>query len=84
MTAISTRPLCDIAAEIRTHWPNVNYAALPYLNAMDGLSSIHENYYADSARDVVARFLSNATMWRGENARRIKAELKSILAIGMT
>ena len=28
---------------------------------------------------IVRYFLSNATTWRGEDARRIKAELKALL-----
>ena len=73
-----SRPLYEIASEIRKDWSPVNYAAKPYLDAMRELSSINDDYYADSGRSVVAYFLSNASSWRGENARRIKAELKSM------
>jgi len=73
------RPLNAIAYEIRQSWKNVNYAAKPYLDAMGGLSSIEEMYYADSAESVVMYFLANANSWRGEDARRIKAELKGML-----
>ena len=72
------RPLYEIAREIRKDWSPVNFAAKPYLDAMRELSSINDDYYADSARSVVLYFLSNAASWRGENARRIKAELKSL------
>lgn len=73
------RPICEIAREINADWKKVNYAAKPYLDAMYGLVSIDDNYYQDSAKSVVLYFLSNATSWRGDTARRIKAELKGML-----
>jgi hypothetical protein len=74
-----TRPLYSIAYEIRKDWRKPYFGAVPYLDALRGLSSIEDSYGADSARSVVAYFLANATTWRGETARRIKAELKSLL-----
>lgn len=74
-----TRPLREIAVEISKTWPNINYAAMPYLEAMARLDKITDSYYADSARSVVRYFLSNAGTWRGADARRIKAELKAML-----
>lgn len=74
-----TRTISAIAREIRREWKNVNYAAVPYLEAMGSLESINENYYEDSARSVVAYFLANAGAWRGDTARRIKAELNAML-----
>lgn len=75
----TTRPLYEIASEIRRDWGSkVNYAAKPYLSAMSGLSSISDNYGYDDARSIVLYFLSNASSWRGENAKRIKAELKAL------
>ena len=32
-------------------------------------------------RSIVLYFLANAQQWRGPDARRIKAELKSMLAV---
>lgn len=72
------RPIHVIAAEIESDWKKVNYAARPYLDAMHCLSSIDSNYGFDSAKSVVLYFLSNANSWRGETARRIKAELKGM------
>jgi hypothetical protein len=43
------------------------------------LNKMTDAYYYDSASEIVARFLSNATSWRGEDARRIKAELNAML-----
>lgn len=78
-TATQTRPLCTIAREIRRTWPTPYFGAVPYLNAMLSLNSIKDNFYADTGRSVVLYFLSNAATWRGEDAKRIKAELKSML-----
>lgn len=73
------RPLYIIAGEIGRDWMRPSLHALPYLYAMRHLNQISESYGLDSATSVVAYFLSNATHWRGDNARRIKAELKDIL-----
>ena len=68
-----------IAHEIEAKWAKVNYAARPYLDAMKELGSIEDNYYYDSGKSVVLYFLSNAHSFRGEDARRLKAELKGML-----
>ena len=73
-----SRPLYEIASEIRKDWSPVSPDAKPYLDAMRWMVSINDDYYADTATSVVLYFLSNAASWRGENARRIKAELKSL------
>ena len=75
------RLLCDIAKEIKKTWPNINYAARPYLAAMESLTTIDSFYYADSAKSVVLYFLANASTWRGLDARHIKAELKKIAGV---
>ena len=75
------RELNTIAADIEQKWQNVNYAARPHLNAMHKLKSVDDKYHADSAKSVVLYFLSNATGWRGENARAIKAELKAMFNV---
>jgi hypothetical protein len=81
-TQTETRPLHVIAREIREDWSKqgtgVNYAAKPYLSAMAFMDSINSNYGCDSGKSVVLYFLSNATAWRGEVARRVKAELKAM------
>lgn len=76
------RPLYIIAAEIRKDWGNkVNYAAKPYLDAMMSLEGVEGNYYCDSAKSIVLYFLSNAGSWRGETAKRVKAELKKMAGV---
>jgi hypothetical protein len=73
------RPISVIAREIRKDWVNVNYAAKPYLSAMSGLESISDKHGMDSAKSIVLYFLSNASSWRGEKAKSIKAELKQMV-----
>jgi len=73
------RKLHEIAAEIKQDWQKVYFGAVPYLDAMSALSDITDNYYEDTAQSVVAYFLSNATTWKGETARRVKKELNDML-----
>ena len=77
------RSLSAIAREIRKDWSTkgkgVNYAADPYLSAMASLGAITERFYDDSGKSVVRYFLANATSWRGDVAKRVKAELKAML-----
>lgn len=42
---------------------------------MSSLISIDDNFSADTASSIVIYFLANAKTWRGETARKIKAEL---------
>lgn len=84
-TAKTTRPLYEIAEEIRQNWKksisgtDLNYAAKPYLEAMQDLNKITDNYICDSGKSIVAYFLGNASSWRGETAKRVKAELNAML-----
>lgn len=73
------RPLHEIAREIRSDWKPVDYAAKPYLEAMLELESVNDQYGADSGRYIVNYFLSNAGKWRGDVAKRVKAELKQMI-----
>jgi len=74
-TITANRPLSTIAREIRKDWKNINYAAKPYLDAMATLDSMDDKYGYDDASSIIIYFLSNATSWRGDTARAIKAEL---------
>jgi hypothetical protein len=85
-----SRPLHLIAEEIerdwrkpfgQTHLSCVSSGARPYLDAMKQLTHINQMYIHDSASSIVRYFLSNATNWRGETARRIKAELNEMLKV---
>lgn len=79
------RFICKIAEEIFRINPNnfwdqpKNSAAKPYLDAMLDLETIHGQYGADSAKTIVSYFLANVMQWKGEDARRIKAELNGML-----
>lgn len=84
-TVPHTRPLYLIADEIREDWrtkdgkPNVWFGAVPYLDAMGSLSSVRDNYGQADGVSIVIYFLGNATTWRGDVARRVKAELKAMI-----
>jgi hypothetical protein len=81
------RPLSQIAREIRSNWnrqtsgTDLYFGAEPYLEAMESLNSINDMYGMDSAKSVVLYFLANAQTWRGETAKRIKAELKGLAGL---
>lgn len=73
------RPLSQIANEISVKWPNVSPHANPYLDAMMTLNSITDMFVCDDGRSIVLYFLANANTWRGDDARRIKDELRLML-----
>lgn len=81
MPDVTTRPIHVIAREIDKTWPKVYFGAVPYLGAMHGLSDITDAYGHDDAKSIVMYFLSNASTWRGEDAKRIKAELKAMCGL---
>lgn len=70
-----------IANDIKSTWLNVYFGAVPYLEAMLTLDTTDPNasYYYDKAGDIVRYFLANAKTFRGADAKRLKAELKSML-----
>lgn len=72
------RLISTIANEIEKTWPKVNYAARPYLDAMKSLGVITDQFYFDDAKSILIYFLGNAQSWRGDDARRIKAEIKAL------
>lgn len=72
-----TMTISEIARVIAKDWGNkVNYAAKPYLEAMFSLEKVDDMYFQDTGRSIVAYFLCNASTWRGDVAKAIKAELK--------
>lgn len=74
----AARPLAEIAREIRCLWIKPYFGAVPYLQAMQTLDSVSDDYGADSGKSIVLYFLANASSWRGPDAKRIKAELKAL------
>jgi len=73
------RPIYKIAQEISTLWRTVEYSARPFLDAMRLMERIHDNVDDTPGRAIVAGFLDHANNWRGRDAQRIKAELRSKL-----
>ena len=71
------RTLHEIANEISRVWTKVYFGAVPYLDAMSTLDTVKDDYGLDSGSSIVEYFLANAATWRGEDARRIKTELKA-------
>jgi hypothetical protein len=81
LTVENHRSLSEIAREIKRTWPKPYFGAVPYIDAMRRLDRITDMYMLDSAKSIVLYFLANAGTWRGDNARRIKAELKQIVEL---
>jgi len=75
----TTRPLHTIAREIKRDWAKPYFGAVPYLDAMGALDSISDKYYEDDGVSVVSYFIANAATWKGDTARRVKAELRAML-----
>ena len=73
------RLLGIIARDIRVNWPKISPMAKPYLEAMATLDTIDDKYLFESGRSIVSYFLANAGGWRGDEAKRIKAELRELL-----
>lgn len=75
------RSLNEIAREIERDCKDKNWYiyAEAYVTPMKSLNSISDTYYADSADSIVRYALSNLTSWRGDTARRVKAELNGML-----
>jgi hypothetical protein len=73
------RTLHEIAQEIRNDWKKVYFGAVPYLEAMETMHSVDQNFGYDSGKSIVLYFLANANSWRGEVARRVKKELKEMV-----
>jgi hypothetical protein len=79
---LKSKDIAQLAKLILKDWPVPNYAAAPYLNAMTELKTVNDKHWHDSAENIILRFLSNSSSWRGDMARAIKAELRLRLKIG--
>ena len=75
------RTFQQIARDIKSTWLNIYFGAVPYLEALLTLNTTDSNamYCYDTAGDIVRYFLANAQTFRGADARRLKAELKSMI-----
>jgi hypothetical protein len=78
------RPIAEIAREIIADWSQIGKGvspyAKPYLDAMLSLRTVQDAYGYDSGSSVVLYGLSNMSTYRGETARRLKAELKALVS----
>lgn len=78
---MNKRTFKQIAIEIKKVWSKPYFGAVPYIDAMMWLDTTDPKapYLFEHADEIVLRFLCNAQTFRGEDARRIKAELKSMV-----
>lgn len=78
----TVRPLNEIAREIKQDWgTKLSPYAKPYLDAMACCETINSRYGVEDGLTQVLYFLSNASSWRGETAKRVKAELKKMVGL---
>jgi hypothetical protein len=82
--AAGPRPLHRIADDIVRNWPRPNFAAAPYIRDMRHLGGMDTAIGYDDAEGIVLRFLGNARSWTGPEAKRVKAELRAMLAAHKT
>ena len=73
------RPIRAIALDIIKSWQKPYFGAIPYLTAMRSLNTLEDRYFEDDAKSIILYFLANAGTYRGEDAKRFKAELKQIV-----
>ena len=73
------RQVKTIANEILKNWKKPYYGAMPYLEAMQNLHTINDMYMYDDGKSIVRYFLANASTFKGDDAKRLKLELKSML-----
>lgn len=69
------RTISRIAGDIKRIWVKPYFGAVPYLNAMLSLNTSEDRYGMDSADDILLRFFTNASSFRGEKAKVLKYEL---------
>jgi len=73
------RSISSIAYDIKRVWAKPYFGAKPYLDAMTQLNNINDKYFHDDAKSVIMYFLANASTFRGNDAKVLKAELKEML-----
>ena len=89
---MNTRPVSVIASEAIAdmekqakakgkYWRQMFPYACQQADAMLSLNSIDDNYMFDSGRMVVGSFLSNVSSWKGETARALKKELRTMMGL---
>lgn len=82
----TVRPLHVIGMELLGHLRKLPeshmgyWAGIPYSRPLIYLQDTNDVYGADSADSIIRYALGNLSSWRGEDAKRIRAELKAHLA----
>jgi hypothetical protein len=75
------RLIRDIAYDISVEWPlPTPDAAVPWVNVLhyyDTINDVYEHFIP--ARTAIEGFLANSFNWQGEEADRIKGELRQLL-----
>jgi hypothetical protein len=81
------RPLNQLAAAILVDWKqspssgSYRRFALPYVEAMLTMNNCEDRYGLEWGDMIVARALNALHQWRGETARKVKAELNEHLKV---
>jgi hypothetical protein len=70
-----TRTIHAIAGDIKRIWKKMYFGAVPYVDAMLTLSVRGDHYGLDSSDDILLHFFSNASAFRGDEAKALKYEL---------
>lgn len=68
--------LPEMVRLIRKDWKKPYFGAVPYLDALEQMASLKDNYFFDDGRTIATYFLANAQTWRGPVAKAVKAEIK--------
>lgn len=79
LVKLSNMSIKEIAEFIIDDWSKSGKVPKAYLEPMLTIKTLEEMYYADKASSVVAYFISNASGWKGFNARVTKKYLKKML-----
>jgi len=81
------KPLNQLAAAILTDWKDnpssafYRISAKPYVEAMLTMHNCEDYYGMEYGDMIVARALNALHQWRGETARKVKAELNEHLKV---
>jgi hypothetical protein len=68
----------DLVRIINADWANPYFGAVPYLDALEGLTTWDCSVEFESARALAPYLLNNLRTYKGETARFVKAQLKEV------
>jgi hypothetical protein len=84
-TATQNRPIYEIAREIKNIWrtqgKGIYFGAASHLDALLSIDKPTDIYISESGKWIAAYFLANAATFKGEDAKRLKLELKKVCGI---